>query len=271
MIRLAQFGAGRIGQVHAANVAAHPEASLACVVDIHQWSARTLADRYGAAVRDATEVFSDADVDAVLIASSTDTHLDLILAAVEAEKPIFCEKPVDLSLERVDAQIDLIEASSVPVQIGFQRRYDTHLSGVKSAIDERRLGDVEVVKITSRDPPPHGHFRGWRRRIGSQRFVGSDSGRLGDLRDAGTFGRIRMSDRVFVGTRKGLFRLEKGSAGSWGIEGRDFIGDNVNIEAVGTGLRKSGPRSLRYEVLPWDWRRRFWSMGWLRGSLRVLT
>lgn len=154
MIRLAQFGAGRIGQVHAANVAAHPEASLACVVDIHQWSARTLADRYGAAVRDATEVFNDADVDAVLIASSTDTHLDLILAAVEAEKPIFCEKPVDLSLERVDAQIDLIEASSVPVQIGFQRRYDTHLSGVKSAIDERRLGDVEVVKITSRDPSP---------------------------------------------------------------------------------------------------------------------
>ena len=65
-----------------------------------------------------------------------------------------------------------------------------------------------------------------------------------------------MSDRVFVGTRKGLFRLEKGSAGSWGIEGRDFIGDNVNIEAVGTGLRKSELRSLRYEVASLGRRRR---------------
>ena len=94
MIHVAQFGAGRIGQVHAANIAAHREAQLAYVVDVHAPSAKALADQYGATVGDATGVFSDADVDAVIVASSTDTHLDLILAAIEAGKPVFCEKPI---------------------------------------------------------------------------------------------------------------------------------------------------------------------------------
>ncbi len=140
--------------MHAANIAAHREAQLAYVVDVHAPSAKALADQYGATVGDATGVFSDADVDAVIVASSTDTHLDLILAAIEAGKPVFCEKPIDLSLARVDAQLDVIEAASVPVLIGFNRRYDVHFAGVKAAIDEGRLGDLEIVKITSRDPSP---------------------------------------------------------------------------------------------------------------------
>ena len=154
MIRVAQFGAGRIGKVHAMSVAAHPEAELAHVVDILEPSAIALAEKYGAKVSDSAGALGDQSVDAVVIASSTDTHLDLILAAVEAKKPIFCEKPVDLSLERVDAQMEVIETAPVPVLIGFQRRYDRHIRGVKAAIDEGRLGDVEIVKITSRDPSP---------------------------------------------------------------------------------------------------------------------
>ncbi len=124
------------------------------MVDVHGPSAKSLAEEYGSKVTDSAGALGDPSVDAVVIASSTDTHLDLILAAIEAGKPIFCEKPVDLSLERVDEQMDAIEAAPVPVLIGFQRRYDRHISGVKAAIDEGRLGDVEVVKITSRDPSP---------------------------------------------------------------------------------------------------------------------
>src|SRR5688572_264099 len=105
MLRFAQFGAGRIGAIHAANLAAMRDTQLLHIVDVNVEAARTLANRHGARVSGAADAMGDPTVDAVIIASSTDTHADLAIAAARAGKAIFCEKPIDLSLKRVDACI----------------------------------------------------------------------------------------------------------------------------------------------------------------------
>ena len=105
MLTFAQFGAGRIGAIHAANLAAAGNATLRYVVDVNTTAARALADQYGARVTNLGTALGDPEVDAVIIASSTDTHADLAIAAARAGKAIFCEKPIDLSLKRVDACI----------------------------------------------------------------------------------------------------------------------------------------------------------------------
>ena len=97
-LQIAQFGAGRIGQIHASNIAALKDARLRYVVDVNVEAAQKLAARYGAKVVSEREAFADPEVGAVLIASSTDTHARLAIAAARAGKPIFCEKPIDLSL-----------------------------------------------------------------------------------------------------------------------------------------------------------------------------
>ena len=103
MIRIAVLGCGRIGAMHAANIAAHPRARLAAVQDINGAAAQTVAASTGARVmQTATEVYLSQDVDAVLIATATDTHADLLEQAVKAGKPVLCEKPIDLSLDRVN-------------------------------------------------------------------------------------------------------------------------------------------------------------------------
>jgi myo-inositol 2-dehydrogenase/D-chiro-inositol 1-dehydrogenase len=105
MIRFAVFGAGRIGAIHAGNIARNDSTRLLYVIDPNGKAAAKLAERYGARVCQTADAFADPDVDAVLIASSTDTHADLAIAAAKAGKAIFCEKPIDLSLERVDATL----------------------------------------------------------------------------------------------------------------------------------------------------------------------
>jgi myo-inositol 2-dehydrogenase/D-chiro-inositol 1-dehydrogenase len=102
MLEIAQFGAGRIGQIHASNIAAMQDVRLRYVVDVNAEAAQKLAARYGAKVASEREVFADPKVGAVLIASSTDTHARLAIEAARARKPIFCEKPIDLSLKKVD-------------------------------------------------------------------------------------------------------------------------------------------------------------------------
>src|SRR6516164_10922346 len=103
MISFCQFGAGRIGAIHAANIAAHPEARLNTIVDTDRAAAQQLAERCGAVGRGQTAALADPGIDAVLIASSTDTHADLVEAAARAGKAIFCEKPLDLDRGRAIA------------------------------------------------------------------------------------------------------------------------------------------------------------------------
>jgi myo-inositol 2-dehydrogenase / D-chiro-inositol 1-dehydrogenase len=156
MIDVALFGAGRIGNIHAGNVARQPGVRLQYVVDVDRAAAQALAGQHGAQVADAERAFADPAIAAVVIASSTDTHADLILRAAKAKKAIFCEKPVDLSLERARVCAEAVRASGVRCMIGFQRRYDPTFASLKARIDDGEIGEPEMLVVTSRDPgaPP---------------------------------------------------------------------------------------------------------------------
>ncbi len=162
MTRFCLFGAGRIGQIHGANVAASPRAELAYVVDVDAARAKALAARHGAKAVEAEAAFADPGVDAVIIASPTETHAPLIEAACAAGKAIFCEKPVDLSSARVQAVVKVVESAKALVLVAFNRRFDPNFAHLRGAIDEGRIGKVELVAITSRDPglPPLDYLRG---------------------------------------------------------------------------------------------------------------
>ncbi|HUN92254.1 MAG TPA: inositol 2-dehydrogenase [Burkholderiaceae bacterium] len=156
MIDIALYGAGRIGRIHAANLAASPAVRLKYVVDVDAAAAADLAARHGAQAADVQQPLRDGAVRAVAIATSTDTHADLILAAAQANKAIFCEKPVDLALARARACAEAVKRAKVPCLIGFQRRYDPTFAALKKRLDAGEIGDPEVLVITSRDPgaPP---------------------------------------------------------------------------------------------------------------------
>ena len=153
MIAISQFGAGRIGAIHAGNLAA-AGARLAYVVDVDARAAAALAARHGARAVDAETALSDPAVGAVIIASSTDTHADLMERAARAGKTIFCEKPVDLSLERAKRCAAVVASTGVRVLMGFNRRFDPSFAALKRRIDAGEIGPVELVQITSRDPGP---------------------------------------------------------------------------------------------------------------------
>ena len=153
MIRIAVLGCGRIGVMHAANIAAHPRAALAGVYDIQKAAADAVSAKTGAPVFASAEaVFASRGVDAVLIATATDTHADLLEMAVAAGKPVLCEKPIDLSLARVNRCAAIIAGSSVPIQLGFVRRFDPGHAAVRRAVVTGEIGDLHQVVITSRDP-----------------------------------------------------------------------------------------------------------------------
>jgi len=150
----ALIGAGRIGQIHARNLVAHPDAQLRHVVDVDAAAAGRLAASVGATVSTAAAAIADPAVDALLIASSTDTHAELIQAGARAGKAVFCEKPLDLDLQRADASLAVVAECGTLLALGFNRRYDPAFHRLKQEIAAGRVGRVEVVSITSRDPAP---------------------------------------------------------------------------------------------------------------------
>lgn len=153
MLKIAVLGVGRIGRMHAENIAAHPRATLAGVFDTHIPAAVEVSEKLGVTRFESAEaVFASCDVDAVLIATSTATHADFLEQAVAAGKPALCEKPIDLSLARVNACATKIAGSPVPIMLGFVRRFDEGHAAVRAAIDAGRIGTLEQVVITSRDP-----------------------------------------------------------------------------------------------------------------------
>lgn len=161
MITMAVLGCGRIGKMHARNIALNERCRLAAVYDVLNDSAQEVGDQFGCRVAGSVDdILNDDAVEAVLIATSTDTHADLIEAAVFAGKPVFCEKPIDLSLERVNACAKAIAGKSVPVQIGFNRRFDPGHRAARDAMRAGEIGDLHQVIITSRDPelPPRSYL-----------------------------------------------------------------------------------------------------------------
>ncbi len=153
-LRLGLLGAGRIGKVHAAAIAATPGATLVAVADAVPEAASALADAHGAAVREADAIMAAGDIDGVLITTPTDLHATMIEQAARAGKAIFCEKPIDLDVDRVRACLDVVASTGAKLMVGFNRRFDPNFREVRRRIDAGAIGAVEMVQITSRDPAP---------------------------------------------------------------------------------------------------------------------
>ena len=154
MLRVGLLGAGRIGRIHGANVAAHPRARLMAVADPSAEMGGSAASSSGAELRDVEAVVAGEDVDAVLICTPTDSHAELIERAARAGKAVFCEKPVSLDAERTRACLAVVQACGTPLMVGFNRRFDPSFAAVRWRILAGEIGAVELVTILSRDPSP---------------------------------------------------------------------------------------------------------------------
>ncbi len=154
MVRVGILGAGRIGQVHGASISRNPDSEIAAVADIYTPAAEELAAKYGAEAKSIEEILADPTIDAVLIATSTDTHSDLLEAATAAGKAVLCEKPLDLSLERAKTCMKTAGATGQPVMLGFNRRFDPNFTALKAAFDGGEIGKGELLSVTSFDPAP---------------------------------------------------------------------------------------------------------------------
>ena len=152
VLRFGLLGAGRIGKVHAKAISADAGATLVAVADAMAPAAEAIAAQYGCEVRSIDAILASKDIDAVVICTPTDTHADLIEAFARAGKAIFCEKPIDLSLTRVKACLQVVRDTKAVLMVGFNRRFDPHFAAVKSEVAKGTIGPVEMVTITSRDP-----------------------------------------------------------------------------------------------------------------------
>ncbi len=154
MINFALLGAGRIGSIHGGNVARHPHARLAALHDPFQANADRLATELGCEQMTPQQIFASDDIHAVLICSATDTHADLIEQAVAAGKHVFCEKPIDLSLQRVQQCLQRVSQSDSKTMVAFNRRFDPNFQILQQQIEAGDIGAVELVSIISKDPAP---------------------------------------------------------------------------------------------------------------------
>ncbi|WP_454747149.1 inositol 2-dehydrogenase [Ciceribacter selenitireducens] len=159
--KLALLGAGRIGKVHARAIAEDKRAKLVAVADAFPEAANAIAAASGAAVKTIDEIEADKDIDAVIICTPTNTHADLIERFAKAGKAIFCEKPIDLDVNRARACLETVRKVGGKVMLGFNRRFDPHFQAVRREIDKGLIGKVEMVTITSRDPgaPPADYIK----------------------------------------------------------------------------------------------------------------
>jgi myo-inositol 2-dehydrogenase / D-chiro-inositol 1-dehydrogenase len=154
-IRIGLIGAGRIGRMHAELLARRvPGAAVGIVYDVHTPFALEVAQALGVPAAGGVDEVLASDVDAVAVCSSADTHVDLMVAAAEAGKAVFCEKPVSLDLEELERGLDAIESHAVPFQVGFNRRFDPAHASVQEAVAAGRIGEPHLVRISSRDPEP---------------------------------------------------------------------------------------------------------------------
>ena len=155
MVRLGLIGCGRIGRVHADSVDVHPRAQLARVYDPFETAAREVGEQFGAEWgTDVDAVIGDPSIDAVIVASPTPTHVDLLTRAVQAGKAVLCEKPIDLDIARVDACRAEIGALADRVMVGFNRRFDPSFRDIRARVQAGEVGPLEQLTIISRDPAP---------------------------------------------------------------------------------------------------------------------
>ena len=156
-MKIGLIGAGRIGRLHGELLTYHiPTAKIKTVADLYIDNVEQWANQLNilSVTADYRDILNDSEIDAVLICSSTDTHAQLIVEAAQAGKHIFCEKPIDFNIKKIRKALNAVAAAGVKLQIGFNRRFDHNFKKVREIIENGKIGNVHVVKITSRDPAP---------------------------------------------------------------------------------------------------------------------
>ena len=152
MLRMGLVGAGRIGNLHAGNIARHPRMRIVAVHDVDSARAKALATKHGGRATATLDELLGADIDAVVIASSTNTHAAATLAAARAGKAIYLEKPIDLDFREALRTADALRTAPVPIMVGFNRRYDAIYRALRHEVRQGALGRVQIVQMTSRGP-----------------------------------------------------------------------------------------------------------------------
>lgn len=158
MIKIGIIGAGRIGKVHLQSITYHVKNAVVTAIADPFMNEETEAFVKSMGVekisKDYKDIINDPEIDAVMVCSSTDTHSSISVEAINAGKHVFCEKPVDHSIEKIQAVADALEGKNLKFQVGFNRRFDHNFAAIRKAVDDGRIGDPHIVKITSRDPEP---------------------------------------------------------------------------------------------------------------------
>lgn len=156
-IKVGVIGAGRIGKIHASNIIKNfADVEVKAVADIYADAIRDWAAELGIqhVYADYKKIIEDQDIDAVIICSSTDTHSQITIEAAQAGKHIFCEKPIDYDIDRIHLALEAVKIAGVKFQVGFNRRFDHNFKKVRELIQNGSIGDVQIVKVISRDPTP---------------------------------------------------------------------------------------------------------------------
>lgn len=158
MVKIGIIGAGRIGKVHLQSITYHVKNAVVTAIADPFMNEETEKFVKSMGVekisKDYKDIINDPEIDAVMVCSSTDTHSSISVEAINAGKHVFCEKPVDHSIEKIQAVADALEGKKLKFQVGFNRRFDHNFAAIRKAVDDGRIGDPHIVKITSRDPEP---------------------------------------------------------------------------------------------------------------------
>ena len=244
MTRVALLGAGFIGTVHAANLAADPRVDFVAVYDVDAERARAVADRHGASVAASTaEVMDGEQVDAVLIASSTPTHAPLLRAAAEAGLAAYCEKPIDLDLATALEVVEDVLGSGVAAMVGFNRRFDRDYAELRRLVAAGEVGEVELVQLSSRGPavPPLAYVAGSGGQMRDQTIHFFDLARwVTGLEPVGVFvagaalAEPRLRELGDVDTSVALLTLENGALVQIDSVRRTGYGYDERIEVFGS-------------------------------------
>jgi myo-inositol 2-dehydrogenase / D-chiro-inositol 1-dehydrogenase len=244
MVPMAVLGCGRIGRIHARNVARHPRAALVSVFDVLDEAAQHTAAALGVkSARSVEEIWSDPGVRAVLVATTTDSHVPLITAAVRAGKAVLCEKPIDVDLERARACWSDIAHERPTVMIGFNRRFDPSYRALRDRVDRGEIGKLELTVITNRDPapPPAGYIQSSGGLFRDMTIHDFDMARYlaGDIAQVHAFGANLVDPEIGrlqdIDTCAVTLRAKSGALLQINNSRRSVYGYDQRIEAFGSG------------------------------------
>ncbi|MBV8405260.1 MAG: inositol 2-dehydrogenase [Gammaproteobacteria bacterium] len=261
MLGMAVLGCGRIGRIHAGNLAGHARARLRCVYDVSADAARQTASELGTQrAASLEEIWADREIAAVLIATPTDTHVPLITAAVRAGKAVFCEKPIDVDLERARSCWRDIAAHRPRLMMGFNRRYDPSFRAMRERLQRGDIGRLELLIITSRDPapPPPAYIRSSGGLLRDMTIHDFDMARYlaGDITQVQAFGANLVDPRIAklgdIDTCTVSLRSKSGALLQINNSRRCAYGYDQRIEAFGaTGMLQAGNQHAT-SVEHWD-------------------